>query len=204
MMQINQNSNQGLDINQLAMMQQYNGTNKEQSTVDKLFQQQPDEIQSKQQYNMANQSKKIQKKQKIIEREQNSNDNDTELEEQHNKIRHLVKNINHGLDEYAPSKSHVTEDDDTYEDTEKLYEKKHITQSQQIMESNDMLNMAKEVVLLVLIYIILSQNFVRQTIGAYICYINPKEDGSVSIIGYLIYGLLLAVTFVFFKKNLLK
>lgn len=231
MSQMNPNMNQKMNMNQLAIMQQYNAMQAKgqrdgqqqfggQSTIDKLFQQQgapqegvslselkqmpTNETQSHQQYlqqQMYEQSKKRQKTRKVIERKQPEKATDTELEEQRDKIRHLVKNINHGLDGYAPSKSTATEDTDSEKDS---MEKEEPPKKQNIVtqntESSGVLNMIKEVALLVFIYVILSQNFVRKTVGGYVSYINPRDDGSVSIIGYLIYGLILALIFVFLKN----
>jgi fructose-specific phosphotransferase system IIC component len=49
---------------------------------------------------------------------------------------------------------------------------------------------------------ILSLGFVKKTVGGYISYINPNETGKYSFIGILIYGFLLAVLFIAFKKLL--
>lgn len=61
-----------------------------------------------------------------------------------------------------------------------------------------------EIILLLIIYIILSQNFVKRLIGEYIKQINPNEEGYVSQTGIFLYGLILAVLFVIVKKLIIR
>jgi len=56
-------------------------------------------------------------------------------------------------------------------------------------------NIFKEPLLLLLIYIILSQNFIRTFFGKYITYINSDDDGNVSQLGIVIYGTIFVVFF---------
>ena len=49
--------------------------------------------------------------------------------------------------------------------------------------------------LLVIIYVILSQGFIKRAIGQYIPQILPSGDQTVSVIGQTIYGCILAVLF---------
>lgn len=53
----------------------------------------------------------------------------------------------------------------------------------------------QEPLLLLIIYIILSQPLVRDNIGKYIKQINPDETGRVSLMGIIIYGTLLVVLY---------
>ncbi len=120
------------------------------------------------------------------------------LEEQ-NKIHHLVRNINQSLDDYAPSKSQNTEDsEDDSTEKENNNNKKNDNSGSYVPE------ILKEPLLIIIIYVILSQGFVRKGIGSYISYINPTQDGSVALIGYVIYGTILALLFMFFKKITIK
>ncbi len=64
-------------------------------------------------------------------------------------------------------------------------------------------NDTKELLLIMGIYFILSLGFVKRTVGEYISYINPNESGKYPFIGILIYGFLLAVLFIAFKKILI-
>ncbi len=58
----------------------------------------------------------------------------------------------------------------------------------------------KELLLLVLIYCILSMGFIKKSVGGYISYINPDETGKYSYVGVIIYGILLAILFISFRK----
>jgi hypothetical protein len=64
-------------------------------------------------------------------------------------------------------------------------------------------NDTKELLLIITIYFILSLGFVKKTVGEYISVINPNESGKYPFIGVLIYGFLLAVLFIAFKKVLI-
>ena len=61
----------------------------------------------------------------------------------------------------------------------------------------------KDAVIILIIYIILSQAVVRDTIGKYIKQINPDDEGKFSFVAVLIYGLILATLFVLVKKLIL-
>lgn len=62
--------------------------------------------------------------------------------------------------------------------------------------------MFREPLILVIVYVILSTDIIKNTIGEYIPQIKPK-DGSVNFIGYLIYGIILAILFTVIKKLVL-
>lgn len=110
------------------------------------------------------------------------------------KIHYLVSNINKSLDEYAPqsqSSSDYDSDDSIKSndsDTENVKNK-----------SKTNLSFIKEPLLILIIYILLSQSFVRKSIGEYITCINPV-DGHISFLGYVVYGTILALLFMFFKR----
>lgn len=76
------------------------------------------------------------------------------------------------------------------------YQNKNQTITQKIPES------LREPLLLIIIYVILSLNVVKDTIGEYIPQIKSKDNG-VPFMGYLLYGTILAITFVVLKKLLL-
>lgn len=107
------------------------------------------------------------------------------------KIQNLVNSINKKLDDYEPSKPTQQNTDSDEDFIEKNIKKDY--------ESQIVKRYFKEPLLIVVIYLILSQEFVRNNIGKYITYINPDENGNVSNIGFCIYGLILAVLVVFFK-----
>jgi len=100
-------------------------------------------------------------------------------------ISKLISDINKDLVEYAPSNSKDNDDteDEDYNDT----------------NNEGMLSKIpywiKEITLFVIIYFIFSMGFFKKTVGSYIKYINPDEDGNISFIGVIIYGILLVTTF---------
>lgn len=61
----------------------------------------------------------------------------------------------------------------------------------------------REPLLIIIIYVLLSLDIVRNGIGYYIPIIKPSQAGDISMIAYIVYGLILAITFVFAKKLLL-
>ena len=65
-------------------------------------------------------------------------------------------------------------------------------------------NFLKDPLLILVLYIFLSLPIVKNNIGKYIKQINPDESGNVSIVGIIIYGTILAVLFILFKRFLLK
>lgn len=62
----------------------------------------------------------------------------------------------------------------------------------------------RDPVVIVVIFVILSQPVVRDTIGKYVKQINPRSDGNIPLIGVVIYGLIFAVLFDLSKRFLAK
>lgn len=62
----------------------------------------------------------------------------------------------------------------------------------------------KEIALFLVIYLIMSMGTTKRTIGNYIDYINPDENGDVSFLGLLIYGLILIVIYMICKYLFIK
>lgn len=60
----------------------------------------------------------------------------------------------------------------------------------------------KDPLILLIIYFILSQSSVRQLFGKYISFINPDEEGIVSQLGVIIYGIIFVMIFMVIKKFL--
>lgn len=108
------------------------------------------------------------------------------------KIDHLVSDINKSLEGFSPSRSLVSEDSEEEDDNEKT-----------TSYWSYIPNLLKEPLLLLIIYVILSQNFVYNLASNYITYLNPKDDGRVPLLGVIIYGAILAIIFMFFKKILI-
>lgn len=61
----------------------------------------------------------------------------------------------------------------------------------------------REPIVILLLYILLSQASVKDTIGTYIKQINPDVEGKVSFAGVLIYGVIFAALFALVKKFIL-
>ena len=107
------------------------------------------------------------------------NDNKSNIKIKVKNIKHLVNDINNNLDDEFDI-------DDLYDDTVENIDE----------PVND--NIIKKIfiklydpAILLLIYIILSQNGVRITIGKYISYINSNEKGIISTTGIIIYGIIM-------------
>lgn len=64
--------------------------------------------------------------------------------------------------------------------------------------------MFREPLLILILYVVLSQAFVYKALGKYIPQINPDMEGQVSLSGIVIYGVLLAVLYALTKKFLLE
>lgn len=110
-------------------------------------------------------------------------------------IRRLATDINQGLDDFRPSRSSKYTDSeiDDESDTEEIIEPKRKQKRNIIPE------FLKEPMLLLSVYLILSLGFVKRTIGTYISYINPTDDGNVSFLGIIIYGSILTVSYTILK-----
>ena len=166
------------------------------------------QLQQIQQMQQMQQMKKIQQMQQLqqlqqlqqMQQMQQRNDYTTECSEDNKQsdITHLVSDINKSLDNYSPSNQDIppdnlVEDDDNEENDEHNY------------NTDDKFNFSipnwlKEFAIILIIYIVLSQKFIQDFIGKYIKYINPRDDGTVSFIGIVIYGIILAVLYILIKK----
>jgi len=136
-------------------------------------------------------------------------------------IGHLVRDINKSLDDYVPStakkkkKNNDTEDeddnidsiddaDDVNSDEEKNNKNKKNNNKKKNMLSNiSVPYMLREPLILLVIYVILSQSFVKNAINSYVPYIGNNADGSKTFITIVIYGCILATLFMVVKKILL-
>lgn len=61
----------------------------------------------------------------------------------------------------------------------------------------------KEPILLLIIYLIMSQDFVKNNVAKYVSQIQPDNEGNIGFYGVFIYGIILVVTYSFFKRILL-
>lgn len=68
----------------------------------------------------------------------------------------------------------------------------------------EIVKVIKEMSIILIVYIILSQEQVKNFIGKYIKYINPNNEGKVEMSGIIIYGVLLSGIVVGINRYLLK
>jgi hypothetical protein len=109
-------------------------------------------------------------------------------------IHKLVSNINDSLDNIKPKKKKTKKKEDT--DTETIEDVPKPSYKKIIFDK------IKEPLLLLFIYFLLSQGFVKNLFGMYFKQINPNDDGQVSIFGILIYGTILTIIFMISKHFL--
>lgn len=118
----------------------------------------------------------------------------------------LINHINTDSDESRPKKKsksksktkskEKTKSKDTDTDTDTEEEKsKNIKKKSKFRLPFEIPEFIRDSLLIWIIFILLSQNFIKQLIGKYVRQINPNEDGVVSFMGVVIYGLIFAVLF---------
>jgi len=69
---------------------------------------------------------------------------------------------------------------------------------------NDYVNIFIEMLLLLTVYVVMSQPFVVSNLSKYIHQLNPSEDGIIKLSGILIYGIILTCLFVVIRNSVLK
>lgn len=115
----------------------------------------------------------------------------------------LINKINTDSDESKPKKKKLksngkirtkkSKDTDTDTDEEKKEVK--VEKKSKFKLPFKIPEFFRDPLLIWIIFILLSQNFIKQLIGKYVKQINPNEDGVVSFMGVVIYGLIFAVLF---------
>ncbi len=140
--------------------------------------------------NVRNNPQMTQQQQQIAHQQHQYQQRQLQLDEKDNPneqfdIEELAKDISDNLNEKELFEN---------EETEKDSEEDKLTLS--------IPNNLKDPLLLLIIYMILSQSSVRQLFGKYITYINPDQEGIVSTIGVLIYGIIMVGIFMLIKKLL--
>ena len=119
-------------------------------------------------------------------------------------IRELVNKIDHKIDQ----KQDTDIFDDYQQDIPILKENQKEKEKEQEQESSwshifNTLTL-KDMVLLIVIYIIMSLTFVQKFISSYIPYIQPEENGIIPTTGIIIYGIFFAVIYLISRKLILK
>lgn len=120
-------------------------------------------------------------------------------------IRHLASDINKSLENYSPSNQSEPLSEDMDDDEEENEQDEDYDEDSN--KSSGVLDFVpsklREPLLIIILYVILSQNFTKKIIGKYITYASPKPNGNMTFVGTLIYGVILAVLYVLLSKLLL-
>lgn len=124
------------------------------------------------------------------------------------RIKELVNDINGDLDIESDkstekpikvySKKNKT-NDDTDTDTDSDIKSKKSKKNSNKKKSNGLVDTLFDAVLLFVIYMLMSQHFIKSFIGTYISVINGNEDGVVTNFGVAVYGLIFIILFVLAK-----
>ena len=149
----------------------------------------------------------------LIKKHNNKSENDNKSQKQ-SKIKKLADDVNislHELEQCENTRTNINynqvpeysvpinnleydniqEDDDMGSvETNELY--------------NDYVNIFIEMLLLLSIYVVMSQPFVVYNVSKYINQLNPTEDGIVKLSGIIIYGLILTILFFVLRNIVLK
>jgi len=132
-------------------------------------------------------------------------DVDDQRQKDEDAIDALINQINTDSDESKPkkkklksngkNKSKKSKDTETDEDEEKKEDKEKSDKKSKFKLPFKIPEFIRDPLLIWIIFILLSQNFIKQLIGKYVKQINPNEDGVVSFLGVVVYGLIFAVLF---------
>lgn len=132
-----------------------------------------------------------------------------------NKIKHLVNGLNKSLEhyksleDYAPSKSNFSDDSDVDNDDNSENSDSETSEPDKKQKPNNdeketyhqmILNSIKECTLIIIIYILLSQEFFKKGIHNFIP--QTEISGETTFIGTIVYGSILATVYVFFRRIL--
>lgn len=138
-------------------------------------------------------------------------------------IKHLVKKVNNMLDNYKHTDNEDIDDvdideigDNEIDDQELEYEHEHeqepvvvkSSKKKKILKKNKICRnlipaFMKEPLLLLILYILVSQPFISNMVKTYIPYINDDVSTLKQFYGTVIYGVLLVVLFIVVRKFLL-
>ncbi len=78
------------------------------------------------------------------------------------------------------------------------------TEMEEEVVGQGIIDIVKEPLVLLIIYVMMSHESVRMTLGRYISQINPGQDGAVTMTGVVIYGIIFVMIFMLVKKYLLQ
>lgn len=150
---------------------------------------------------------------------QNSNDEtlQADAESEYSNMRQLANDVNNSLQaleklEQAKKRkrntsSNATESDrDTESDHDDDEQHTSVENDPnqiilaEIESETDYLKTLTEILLLLTLYVIMSQPFVMSFASSYIHQLNPNEEGTISMTGIIIYGLILIIMFMVVRK----
>ena len=113
-------------------------------------------------------------------------------------IDHLVADINNSIDAFSPSDD-KSRDSESSNDTV-MSKKNKKKQKNKTKSSDKMYDYVKEPIIIIILYIVLSQDMIKNAIATYIPQINPSEEtGNVTLLGVVIYGTILATLYMIIK-----
>ena len=114
-------------------------------------------------------------------------------------LKNIVNDINDAIDEEQKikSKNKKSEDDteEEDEDDEDDGDEVKVKNNGDDQDKLKLFKLLKDPLLLWIIYMMLSQEFIKNIIGNYVPSINPGDDGSVGVIGVAVYGIVLVVAY---------
>ena len=150
-----------------------------------------------------------------LKQSQNNFDSDINNDNESVRIKKLVNDINDDLrvdSDKSSEKSYkstnknlddIDSDSDSDSESHNSYTKKNNKQNKQNKQSKQKLSGLVDTLfdaaLLFVIYMLMSQHFIKSFIGTYINSINPNSEGYVSNFGVAVYGLIFIIIFVLSK-----
>jgi hypothetical protein len=122
-------------------------------------------------------------------------------------IRSLINEVNHSLDSHPQNRRHVRRQIENSYDTDDTDDNDTDTDEEEQKQGlySELMNMLKEPLLLIFIYVLLSQGFIKKLFSGYFnqLHSNP-ETGSVPITGIVIYGVILTTIFMISRRLILR
>jgi hypothetical protein len=152
--------------------------------------------------------RKNRQKTKYVNRSDSSSACDNDSESNYDSIRELAADVNKSLmaleniEHDKKKKKRQATESELYEsdhDKTKKSDTRVMVETVEC-ESEDYLKILTEFLLLLTLYVIMSQSFVVSVASGYIYQLNPTEEGSISMTGIIIYGLILTVMFMVVRK----
>lgn len=112
-------------------------------------------------------------------------------------IDNLVADINNSIDDFSPSDE---KNGDSEMSFDSVQSKKNKKKKNKKKISDEMYDYIKEPLIIIILYVVLSQDMIKNAIALYVPQINPSEEsGTVSLLGVVIYGSLLAILYAIIK-----